>query len=124
MKEFGDLITDLHLVDLQTNKNSMPGTIEREEPIKLPPGLDQFLMSEQVISRDIFFKALILRCMGYDHWTIHLDMDLKIGPDNHSFGFESFWLRNPNLMKKREGWWNNSEEKARNHIHTFQLNLL
>lgn len=83
--------------------------------------LDRFLISEQVISRDIFMEASTLPGIGSNHWMIRLEVDLKMIPKNQPFWFEAFWLRYPSLLKRIEEWWKKTEQQGRNCMHTFKL---
>lgn len=102
MEMFRDLITMLHLVDMPSNNGIHTLNNRRGGLHQIAPHLDLFLIFEYVVSRNIFLDASILPCMGSNHWPIQLEIDLKTWPKNRPFIFESFWLRDPKLMKKVE----------------------
>lgn len=71
------------------------------------------------MSKDIFIEAMILPCMGLDHWLVYLEVDLKDRPKSRPFRFEYFWLRNLDIVKNMEEWWTQRTKQGWNRMHTF-----
>jgi len=90
MEAFRDTIEGLHLVDIPTINGAFTWNKRRGGPQLVASRMDRFLVSEQVISRDIFLEASILPGLGLDHWPIRMELDLKAGPKNRPFRFEAF----------------------------------
>lgn len=90
MKAFGETISDLYLVDMQRIDDVHTWNNRRGGIHQITSWLDRFLILEQVIRRDIFMEASILPCMGLDHWSRRLEVDLKARPENRPFRFQSF----------------------------------
>ncbi len=61
--------------------------------------------------------------MGFDHWPIKLELDIKTSPKKSPFKFEAFWLRDQKFMTKVEEWWKQSQQRGRSRMQTFQLKL-
>jgi len=123
MEMFGDMIRDQRLVDIQTINGNHTWNNQRGGANQIASRLDRFLISEQIMMKDVFIEATILPVAGSDHWPIKLEIDLKQRPNNKPFRFEAFWLRNEELIEKLEEWWRKSEQKGKNKMHTFQLKL-
>eukprot|EP00253_Pinus_taeda_P001856 PITA_01856 len=123
MEQFGDLIRDQNLIDIQTINGSHTWNNRRGGANQIASRLDRFLISEQIMLKDVFIEATILPVAGSDHWPIKLEIDLKQSPPNKPFRFEAFWLRNEGLMEKLEEWWRTSDQRGKNKMHTFQLKL-
>lgn len=50
-------------------------------------------------------EAMLFPSMGFDHWNIRLEMDIKEVPQNWSFRLKILWLRSINFVTKLEQWW-------------------
>eukprot|EP00253_Pinus_taeda_P015439 PITA_15439 len=94
MEQFGDLIRDQHLIDIQTINGSHTWNNQRGGANQIASRLDRFLISEQIMLKDVFIEATILPVAGSDHWPVKLEIDLRQRPPNKPFRFEAFWLRN------------------------------
>lgn len=123
MEQFGDLIREHKLIDIQTINGNHTWNNRRGGANQIASRLDRFLISEQIMMKDVFIEATILPVAGSDHWLIKLEIDLKQRPPNKPFRFEAFWLRNEGLMEKLEEWWRTSDQRGKNKMHTFQLKL-
>eukprot|EP00253_Pinus_taeda_P003988 PITA_03988 len=109
MDEFNDLITNLRLVDTPTTNGVFTWNNRQGGRNQIASKLDRFLLSEQVLNKDVFIEARILPGLGSDHWPICLEIDIKKTNIKKPFRFESFWLRNPDFLNKLEEWWNRSQ---------------
>eukprot|EP00253_Pinus_taeda_P027563 PITA_27563 len=67
MEAFGDIIEELHVVDLPMMNGVYKWNNRRGGSHQITSRLDRYLISEQAISKDIFMEASILPCMGLDH---------------------------------------------------------
>lgn len=67
MELFGDTIAEKRLVDIQIINGMHTWNNRRGGNQQIASRLDRFLISEQVMRRDIFIKASILPGMGLDH---------------------------------------------------------
>eukprot|EP00253_Pinus_taeda_P033576 PITA_33576 len=123
MDDFNDLITNLRLVDTPTTNGVFTWNNRRGGRNQIASKLDRFLLSEQVLNKDVFIEARILPGLGSDHWPICLEIDIKKTNIKKPFRFESFWLRNPDFLNKLEEWWNQSQVRGQCKMHTFQLRL-
>lgn len=123
MEQFGDLIREQRLIDIQTINGNHTWNNRRGGANQIASRLDRFLISEQIMMKDVFIEATILPVTGSDHWPIKMEIDLKQRPPNKPFRFEAFWLRNEGLVEKLEEWWRKSDQRGRNKMHTFQLKL-
>lgn len=81
------------------------------------------MLSEQILNRDVFIEAKIMPGLGSSHWPIRLDIDNKKVKGKKPFIFESFWLRDPQFIKKLEEWWSQSTIRGKWKMHTIQLKL-
>eukprot|EP00253_Pinus_taeda_P035223 PITA_35223 len=82
MELFADTINDQRLVDILTNNGIHKWNNRRGEKHQIASRLDIFLISEQIMSRDILVEAMILPGLGSDHWLVKLEIDLKASPKN------------------------------------------
>eukprot|EP00253_Pinus_taeda_P007926 PITA_07926 len=123
MDDFNDLITNLRLVDTPTTNRVFTLNNRRGGRNQIASMLDRFLLSEQVLNKDVFIEAKILPGLGSDHWPICLEIDIKKTNIKKPFRFESFWLRNPDFLNKLEEWWSRSKVRGQCKMHTFQLRL-
>jgi len=123
MEEFNDLIANLRLVDTPTSNGVFTWNNRRGGRNQIASKLDRFLLSEQVLNKDVFIEAKILPGLGSDHWPISLEIDIKKIKSKKPFRFESFWLRNPDFLNKLEEWWLQSQVRGQCKMHTFQLRL-
>lgn len=87
MEVFQTFITYLKLVDIPTHNGIYMWNNRSGGHNQVSSHLNCFLVSEGLISRDIFFEATILPCMGSNHWQICLEMDMKLAPTNQPFRF-------------------------------------
>jgi len=92
MDIFITLIVDLKLLDIPTINGISTWNNQRGRAHQIASRLDIFFFSEDLISKDIFFKASIMPCLGSYHWSILLEMNLTFGDYNQPFKFKSFWL--------------------------------
>eukprot|EP00253_Pinus_taeda_P015539 PITA_15539 len=123
MDDFNDLITNLRLVDTPTTNGVFTWNNRRGGRNQIASKLDRFLLSEQVLNKDVFIEARILPGLRSDHWPICLEIDIKKSNIKKPFRFESFWLRNPDFLNKLEEWWNQTQVRGQCKMHTFQLRL-
>jgi len=123
MEQFRDLIREQRLIDIQTINGNHTWNNRRGGANQIASRLDRFLISEQIMMKDVFIEATILPVAGSDHWPIKMEIDIKQRPSNKPFRFEAFWIRNEGLVEKLEEWWKTSVQSGRNKMHTFQLKL-
>eukprot|EP00253_Pinus_taeda_P029818 PITA_29818 len=123
MDDFNELITNLRLVDTPTTNGVFTWNNRRGGRNQIASKLDRFLLSEQVLNKDVFIEAKILPGLGSDHWPICLEIDIKKIKSKKPFRFESFWLRNLDFLNKLEEWWTQSHVRGQCKMHTFQLRL-
>lgn len=90
MEAFSETITNLCLVDMDIINGIHTLNNRRGEVHQIACCLNKFLISEQLMSKDIFIEASILPCMGLDHWSVCLEVDLKDRTKNRPFRFEYF----------------------------------
>lgn len=83
--------------------------------------LDKFMVTKEVMDKEICIEAFSLPCLGSYHWPVHLEIDIKESPQKNLFHFENVWLQHPDFVVKSRSWW--EEIKMRNKMHTFQLKL-
>jgi len=110
-------------VDIQTINGTHTWNNRRGGTNQIASRLDRFLISEQIMMKDVYIGAMILPVVGSDHWPIKLEIDLKQSPKRRSFRFESFWLRDQKFLPKIEEWWTKSRRSGRSKMQTFQLKL-
>lgn len=67
MEAFGDMISDERLVDIPTINGIHTWNNRRGGKNKIGSRLDRFVISEQIINRNIFIETMILLAMGSDH---------------------------------------------------------
>lgn len=123
MEQFVDLIREQRLIDIQTINGNHTWNNRRGGANQIASRLDIFLISEQIMMKDVFIEATILSVTGSDHSLIKMEIDLKQRPSNKPFRFKAFWLRNEGLVKKLEEWWRTRDQRGRNKMHTFKLKL-
>eukprot|EP00253_Pinus_taeda_P029063 PITA_29063 len=123
MEEFNDMIRDLRLVDIPTNNGVHTWNNRRGGQNQIASRLDRFLLSEEILNQHMFIEAKILPSLGSYHWPIRLDIDIKKFKGKKPFRFESFWLRDPQFIKKVQEWWNQSTVRGKGKMHTLQLKL-
>lgn len=75
------------------------------------------------MNKDVFVEANIMPSLCSDHWPIRLEVDIRWNLGRRPFRFETFWLRDPEFIKKMEEWWTQSTVKGKGKMHTFQLKL-
>jgi len=102
MEQFGDMTREQGLIDIQTINGNHTWNNRRGGANQIASRLDRFLISEQIMMKDVFIEATILPVAGSDHWPIKMEIDLKQRPNNKPFRFEAFWLRNEGLIEKLE----------------------
>lgn len=67
MEWFRTMQADLHLVEIPTINGIHTWDNRRGGVHQVTSQLDRFLASEYLINRDIYYEALILPCMGFNH---------------------------------------------------------
>lgn len=95
MEEFNEMIIEQRLVDIPTTNGVHTWNNRRGGRNQIASRLDRFLLSEQILNRDVFIEAKIFPALGLDHWSIRLEIDIKKNNGKKPFRFEAFWLRNP-----------------------------
>lgn len=123
MDRFNEMIKELRLVDIQTINGMFTWNNRRGGKNQIASRLDRFLFTEAIMNKDIFVEAKIIPSLGSDHWSIRLEIDIKKNRGRRPFRFESFWLRDPEFIKKIEEWWCQSSVQGRGQMQTFQLKL-
>jgi len=104
MEAFSEIITEQRLVDIPRINGVYTWNNRRGGRNQIACRLDQFLVSEQILNRDVFVEAKILPALGSDHWPIRLEIDIRKNPHKFPFRFEAFWLRNNQFILKVEEW--------------------
>lgn len=123
MGEFDEMITEQRLVDIPTINGIHTWNNRRGGKNQIASRLDRFLLEEQVMNQDVYVEAKIVPAMGSNHWSIRLEIDIKKNSHKKPFRFEDFWLMNSEFLSKIEEWWNQSTQKGKGKMHTFQLKL-
>lgn len=100
MEDFNDFISEQRMVDIPTINGIHTWNNRRGGQNQIASRLDRFLFSEQILNRDVFVEEKILPSLGSDHWPIQLEVDIKKIKGRKPFKFESFWLRDPQFIKK------------------------
>eukprot|EP00253_Pinus_taeda_P028344 PITA_28344 len=77
MEEFNELITEQRLVDIPTTNDVFTWNNRRGGKNQIASRLDRFLLSKQILNRDVFIETKILPGLGSDHWPIRLEIDIK-----------------------------------------------
>eukprot|EP00253_Pinus_taeda_P018718 PITA_18718 len=108
MDKFNELIEVLRLVDIETINGICTWNNRRGGKNQIASRLDLFLVFEGIMNKDIFIEAKIMPSLGSDHWPIRLEVDIKVNQGKRPFRFETFWLRDPEFIKKAEEWWRQS----------------
>lgn len=86
MEAFGDMITEQRLVNIPTTNGIHTCNNIREAKNQIASRLDRFLISHQIINRDIFIETMILPRLSSDHWPISLEIDFKASLRKWPFG--------------------------------------
>eukprot|EP00253_Pinus_taeda_P035907 PITA_35907 len=68
MEEFNEMITDQRLVDIPTTNGVHTWNNRRGGRNEIASRLDRFLLSEQILNRDVFIEAKILPGLGVEEW--------------------------------------------------------
>lgn len=123
MEEFNEVITEHRLFDIPTTNGVFTWNNRRGGKSQIASRLYRFLLSEQILNRDVFIETKILPGLGSDHWPIRLEIDIKKNNGKKPFRFKTFWLINPEFLQKMEEWWTQSRVKGKGKMHTIQLKL-
>jgi hypothetical protein len=62
----------------------------------------------------------ILLEMGFDHWTICLEIDITSSPRTKPFRFKLFWFNHPYFQENFKTWWHDSSTNGGNLMYRFQ----
>lgn len=74
MEEFNEMITEQRLVDTPRTNGVHTWNNRRGGRNKISSRLNRFLLSEQILNRDVFIEAKIMLALGSDHWPIKLEL--------------------------------------------------
>jgi len=77
MERFRDLQAELNLVDIPTINGKYMWNNRRGGSRHITSRLDRFLATEHFIGKDIFYEAIILLCLGLNHWPIKLEIAMN-----------------------------------------------
>ena len=80
MEAFSEMLTEQRLVDIPTINGVYTWNNQRGGKNQIASRLDRFLVSEQILKRDVFIEAKSLPALGSDHWPIRLEIDIKKNP--------------------------------------------
>jgi len=90
MEQFRDIQEELQLVEIQTINGRYTWNNRRGGYRKIVSHLDRVLAIENLIIKDVYYKASILPYLSSDHWLIRLEVDLKQGKIKRPFRFDAF----------------------------------
>lgn len=99
---FHNFITNMKLVDMETNNEIFTWNNKRGGPTQVASKLDRFLISEELLLMGSSLNALILPFGGSDHWPIQLEASLFGKPRNSPFRFENAWLTHSDFLTNIE----------------------
>lgn len=77
MEVFRYMISEQRMVDIQTINGTHTWNNRRDGSNQIASRLDRFLVSEQIMNRDVYIDAMILPATGSDHWPVKLEINLK-----------------------------------------------
>lgn len=120
---FNDIIEYLLLVDIKTQNWIHTWNNRWGGHHQITCWLNHFLLSEDLILRDLVLEASILLFMGSNHWPISLAISFPSSPKNKPLKFESFWLRHPCITDKTEEWCKEIAVDTRTRMQLFQWKL-
>eukprot|EP00253_Pinus_taeda_P023556 PITA_23556 len=89
MEAFRNMISEQRMVDIQIINGIHTWNNHRGGSNQIASRLDRFLVSEQIMNRDVYIEAIILPAIGSDHWPIKLEIYLKQGPKKCPFRTEA-----------------------------------
>ena len=78
--KFKTLINHLKLVDIVNNNGTFTWSNRRSGNQHVACRLDLFLVTEELIERDLCMESLILPKVGSDHWPIALQLEIEATP--------------------------------------------
>jgi exonuclease III len=121
--KFKTLPEQLKLVDIENNNGTFTWSNRRSGNQHVACRLDRFLVTEELIERDLCMESLILPKAGSDHWPIALQIAIETTPKFKPFRFEKFWLTHPDFQQLAKTWWNQSEADQGTKMYRFQQRL-
>lgn len=68
MEQFRYIQEELNLVDIPTINGRYTWNNKRGGNRRIASHLDRFLETENLISKEVYYEASILPCLGSDHW--------------------------------------------------------
>ena len=121
--KFKTLPEQLKLVDIENNNGTFTWSNRRSGNQHVACWLDRFLLTEELIERDICMESLILPKAVYDHWPITLQLAIEATPKFKPFRFEKFWLTHPDFQQLAKTWWIQAEVDQGTKMYRFQERL-
>jgi exonuclease III len=121
--KFKTLPEQLNLVDIENSNGTFTWSNRRSGSQHVACRLDRFLVTEELIERDLCMESLILPKAGSDHWPIALQIAIETTPNFKPFRFEKFWLTHPDFQQLAKTWWNQAEADHGTKMYKFQQRL-
>jgi exonuclease III len=121
--KFRTLPEQLKLVDIENNNGTFTWSNRRSGNQHVACRLDRFLVTEELIERDLCMESLILPKAGSDHWPIALQLAIETTPKFKPFRFEKFWLTHPDFQQLAKTWWIQAEVDQGTKMYRFQQRL-
>jgi exonuclease III len=88
--KFKILPEQLKFVDIENNNGTFTWSNRRSRNHHVACRLDHFLVTKELIKRDLYMESLILPKEGSDHWPITLQIAIETTPKFKPFRFEKF----------------------------------